>query len=405
MSKRTMYQATPPDFAAFVVHMEAMYKRLGQLYAGVDVANEPTALFPSALKELGFAAEELQMATEELQQQNEQIATHLAAAEAQTHYYHRLFNHAPQAQLVTTVFGKILTANKAALRLLRLSSPDTIDRLLIRFIPLQQRTTFRAKLSELQQIQQPQMWRSALQLPTGEQLELVFAAAIVESNDELHIQWTLQEAAALQAVLTQPVTTEDLETNKQSPQISALAHQPRYRYSKGDTIPLQSQSLCYVYQGLVKLTTLTANNEEVLLGLAGAATPFLPGSTQLLTYQATALADVLLVNIPIDQIDGNLAAVLLPKFLQRLQQTEALLNVTGQRRTKDRLYQLLHLLGQEVGEPVAQGRRLSVRLTHEDLANACCTTRVTVTRLLGEMQRSQRIHFDRKFHIVLSENF
>ncbi len=405
MSKATMYQATPPDFAAFITHMEAMYKRLGQLYAGVDVASEPTDLFPSALKELGFAAEELQVATEELQQQNEQIASHLASAEAQTHYYHTLFNHAPQAQLVTTVFGKILTANDAALRLLRLSSANAIDRLLIRFIPLQQRTTFRTKLSELQQIQQAQMWHGALQLPTGEQLELIFTASMVEYDDELNIHWTLQEAAALQAVLAQPVTTEDLGTNGQSPQISALAHRPRYRYSKGDTIPLQSQTLCYVCQGLVKLTTLTPNNEEVLLGLAGAATPFLPGSPQLLTYQATALADVQLVNVPIEQIDGNLAAVMLPKLLQRLQQTEALLNVTGQRRTKDRLYQLLHLLGQEVGEPIAEGRRLSVRLTHEDLANACCTTRVTVTRLLGEMQRSQKIHFDRKFHIVLSENF
>ncbi|MEB3339118.1 MAG: Crp/Fnr family transcriptional regulator, partial [Leptolyngbyaceae bacterium] len=76
------------------------------------------------------------------------------------------------------------------------------------------------------------------------------------------------------------------------------------------------------------------------------------------------------------------------------------------RRVQDRLYHLLRLLKQEIGQPVEQGTRFSVRLTHEDLANACCTTRVTITRLLSKLQQQNKIIFDAQRHIVLNdENF
>jgi CRP-like cAMP-binding protein len=59
-------------------------------------------------------------------------------------------------------------------------------------------------------------------------------------------------------------------------------------------------------------------------------------------------------------------------------------------------------LKQEFGQEVAQGTRLSVRLTHQDLADACCTTRVTITRELRNLQQQGKITFDSKHHIVFS---
>jgi CRP-like cAMP-binding protein len=64
---------------------------------------------------------------------------------------------------------------------------------------------------------------------------------------------------------------------------------------------------------------------------------------------------------------------------------------------------ILLLLKQEIGEPSKFGTRLSVRLTHEDLANACCTTRVTMTRVLGELQQQGKIIFDCDRRIILTE--
>jgi CRP-like cAMP-binding protein len=71
---------------------------------------------------------------------------------------------------------------------------------------------------------------------------------------------------------------------------------------------------------------------------------------------------------------------------------------------KDRLSHLLLFLKQEFGQKIPRGTRLSVRLTHQDMADACCTTRVTITRLLGKLQQQGMISFDSKQHIVFNED-
>jgi len=45
--------------------------------------------------------------------------------------------------------------------------------------------------------------------------------------------------------------------------------------------------------------------------------------------------------------------------------------------------------------------RLNIRLTHENIAYTINTTRVTVTRLLGEFQDKGYIEIDRDRHITL----
>lgn len=141
------------------------------------------------------------------------------------------------------------------------------------------------------------------------------------------------------------------------------------------------------------------------MGLLGPQMHFGLSSTCLQTYEAKALSDVHLVCFSEAEISASpiLAQALLTQMNQRLQHTESLLAIFGQRRVIDRLTCLLHLLKQQIGEPVEEGTRLSVRLTHEDLANTCCTTRVTITRLLSKLQQQRKILFDSKQHIILKD--
>jgi len=120
-------------------------------------------------------------------------------------------------------------------------------------------------------------------------------------------------------------------------------------------------------------------------------------------YQATALSDVDLMRLSVAEVDqsSTLAQGILRHVNRRLRQTEALLALVGHRRVRDRLCQLLLLLRQEVGQPVKEGDRLGVRLTHQHLANAIGTTRVTVTRLLGQLKEEGWLKIDRTYHIVL----
>ncbi|NEQ26858.1 MAG: Crp/Fnr family transcriptional regulator, partial [Microcoleus sp. SIO2G3] len=86
---------------------------------------------------------------------------------------------------------------------------------------------------------------------------------------------------------------------------------------------------------------------------------------------------------------------------RRLQQAEAFLAMVGYRRVEDRLRHLLLLLKQEIGQPIEGGTRLGVRLTHQQLANAIGTTRVTVTRLLSQLHDEGWLAIDSQRHLVL----
>lgn len=177
-------------------------------------------------------------------------------------------------------------------------------------------------------------------------------------------------------------------------------------YAKGEKIPLVSQGVWQVCQGLVQLSTLCQNGEEIWLGWAEPSTFFGNWFSLLTAYQATALSDVHLVWFSLAEINASprLAQAMLPQMVRRMRQTEALLAIAGQRRVEDRLQQLLLLMKQEIGQPVAEGTRLGVRLTHQNLANAIGTTRVTITRLLSKLKKEGAITIERDRHIIIKDD-
>jgi len=174
-------------------------------------------------------------------------------------------------------------------------------------------------------------------------------------------------------------------------------------YAKGENIPTGSQGVWRVCQGIVQLSTLYPNGEEGLLGWVGSGMCFSLWLTSLETYQAKALSDVYLIWYSIGEIENSptLAKEILPQLTRRLRQVEGMLAIAGYRRVEERLRQLLLLLQQEIGQNVAEGTRIIVRLTHQDIANAINTSRVTVTRLLGQFKKKGVISFDSQRHLII----
>lgn len=176
-----------------------------------------------------------------------------------------------------------------------------------------------------------------------------------------------------------------------------------YTFRAGQTIPLPLHQIWVVCRGVVQLSTLYPSGDEALLGLAAPSMPFGLSFTLIHPYQATALSDVDLMGLTVAEVHHSpvLSQSLVHHLTRRLRQTEAMLAMAGCRRVEDRLRQLLLLLQMEVGQPVAEGTRFSVRLTHQHLASAIGTTRVTVTRLIGKLKEEGRLHIDASRHIVL----
>ncbi|GAP99312.1 Crp/Fnr family transcriptional regulator [Leptolyngbya sp. NIES-2104] len=174
-------------------------------------------------------------------------------------------------------------------------------------------------------------------------------------------------------------------------------------FRSGQTISLRPNELWVVCRGVVVLNTLHPTGDEALLGVATPSMPFGLPLTWITPYNAIALTDVDLLPLTVAEVERSpaLCQGLFRHLSRRLQQAEAFLALSGCRRVEERLKQLLILLQHEVGQPAPRGTRLQIRLTHQQLANAIGTTRVTVTRLIGQLKQEGWLAIDAKRHIIL----
>lgn len=179
---------------------------------------------------------------------------------------------------------------------------------------------------------------------------------------------------------------------------------PMVHFSAGQTIPLYPDSIWVVCRGIALITTSYESGDEALLGLAGPSMPFGSALSWVDPYDIQALTDLDLIRLRLVEIEQTplLAQDLFVMMAQRHRQTEMLLSLIGQRRVEDRLRNFIQLLGREFGQFDGCQHRLNCRLTHQHLANALGTTRVTVTRLLGQFRREGWLDFDDQRHLVLS---
>jgi CRP-like cAMP-binding protein len=174
-------------------------------------------------------------------------------------------------------------------------------------------------------------------------------------------------------------------------------------YRGGQNIPLREQEIWVVCRGVVLLNTMYPTGEEGLLGLAGPSAPFGLPLSLVHPYHAVALSAVDLMSLSLSEVERSpdLAQALFRSMSRRLQQAEMMLALMGHRRVEDRLRQFLLLLKQEIAQPVAGGHRLMVRLTHQHLASALGTTRVTVTRMIGQLRREGWLEVDGYRHFLI----
>lgn len=392
------------DLNLFTKRIENLHKRLNVLYISTNTAVQaPSQLLSIAFKELGIVSEQLQVALEELQQQNEELHLTKLALETQCQRYQELFDFAPDSYVVTDTEGIITEANCAAAKLLNVSQRLLIGKPLVVFIAQEQQQNFHHQLTGLQQSQQVQQEWALRLLPRNlppVDVELTIAKVSDGQGNLVGLRLCVRNLSNFDYELhsSPPAQASAAEDN-----FNSIGDRSKQTYLKGEIIPILPQTIWQVCQGVVKLSTMCENGSEVLVGLVSSGMLFGADLTALPTYQATALAEVQLVSFSLTDIatSPHLAGTVFNQISQRLRQTELLVAISGQRRIKDRFYQLLQLMSQEIGQPVELGTRLSVRLTHQDFANTCCTTRVTITRLLGKLQDQGKITFDAKNHIII----
>lgn len=176
-------------------------------------------------------------------------------------------------------------------------------------------------------------------------------------------------------------------------------------YQKGEEISLHKLGLWQVYRGVVQLNRLNGSYQEVTVGWITPNHAFGSLIHQTSLYRAVAMTDVYVRHYQQQEIaqDSQLAYQLVSDLSYRLIKAEQMVTITSLKKVESRIKKLLQMLKEEMGHPVEKGIRLTARFTHQNIADAVCTTRVTVTRIMGDLQRQGLLEFDRDRHIVLKD--
>ncbi|QNI54335.1 transcriptional phosphate regulator/ Crp family [Synechococcus sp. BIOS-E4-1] len=180
----------------------------------------------------------------------------------------------------------------------------------------------------------------------------------------------------------------------------------RLHLAAGNVVPLHKNRLWLVVSGMVKLGAVSVHGDELLLGLAGPNETFGEPLSTVQAYEAVTLADSDLLCMTMGEVreSQDLANDLLGAVVLRHRQSEYLLSLLGLRRVEERVRGFLELLAQDYGQPCEQGLRLNLRLTHQEMASALSTTRVTVTRVIGLLRDEGWLKIDGQRHLVITHS-
>jgi global nitrogen regulator NtcA len=194
-------------------------------------------------------------------------------------------------------------------------------------------------------------------------------------------------------------------------QISSGGYPPVVEsYERGKTIFFPgdpAEKVYFLMKGAVKLSRVYEAGEEITVALLRENSVF--GVLSLVTgqrsdrfYHAVAFTPVELLSAPIDLVEKalnehpELSMLMLKGLSSRILQTEMMIETLAHRYMGSRLVSFLLILCRDFGLPTNEGIRIDLKLSHQAIAEAIGSTRVTVTRLLGDLRQENMISIYKK---------
>jgi len=209
----------------------------------------------------------------------------------------------------------------------------------------------------------------------------------------------------------QSISTQEQPLASVFRQIGAGIYTPVVeRFERGKTIFFPgdpAERVYFLIKGAVKLSRVYEAGEEITVALLRENSIF--GVLSLITgqksdrfYHAVAFTPVELLSAPIEHFqrslkdNAELSRLTLQGLSSRILQTELMIETLAHRDMASRLVSFLLILCRDFGVPTANGITIDLKLSHQAIAEAIGSTRVTVTRLLGELRQDSLISITKK---------
>jgi CRP-like cAMP-binding protein len=174
-----------------------------------------------------------------------------------------------------------------------------------------------------------------------------------------------------------------------------LGDQKQYTFSRKTWFDNQSKQLWKIERGIVRTSILTETGNFITTGYWGTG--------DVVGYplsEAQTCSIECVTSVEAWKLESEQWPLFLTDILHYGQQLETFAVIGRLERIDLRLQEFLGWMAQKFGRMIDLGYLIEVPLTHQAIAEAIGTTRVTVTRLLGQL-RQEGILLPEKKHLVL----
>ncbi|MDJ0534188.1 MAG: Crp/Fnr family transcriptional regulator [Xenococcaceae cyanobacterium MO_207.B15] len=172
-----------------------------------------------------------------------------------------------------------------------------------------------------------------------------------------------------------------------------------HHFSKDNVLPALDDYFWLVETGVVKTYTWDEEGTLTTMGYWGTGDVVGQPLSRISPYEIICLTEVSASQISIQDSD-RLSA----KIYHHIQQTEELLYIIRSDRIYDKLKRLLVWLGNKFGQEVEQGQLIDFPITHQELAEAISTTRVSITKLIRQLEEERFIVRDGRNYIIFNKS-
>jgi CRP-like cAMP-binding protein len=173
----------------------------------------------------------------------------------------------------------------------------------------------------------------------------------------------------------------------------------KWQFRVNEIIPSRNDILLLIESGAVRTGTWSEEGTFITLGYWGTG--------DVIGYPLSKVNPYEMQCVGVTQVT-ILAPHLWYKYINNLlsysQHTEQLLSIVNCKGVPLRMWLFLVYLSEKFGRDVEVGKQIDLKITHQDMAEALNTTRVTVTRLLKKFEKEGKILRRKRKIILITEN-
>ncbi|GAB4216551.1 MAG: Crp/Fnr family transcriptional regulator [Synechococcales cyanobacterium] len=183
-------------------------------------------------------------------------------------------------------------------------------------------------------------------------------------------------------------------------------------FRRGDRLPVDSRGVWFIEEGAVRTLGIDQEGMATTLGIWGPGdivggclldweqtdgAGYPPSGSQF--KEVECLTEVQAVLLVVKQWPDATTAL-----IQHIQRAQTFNKIQRQRKVLTAVIELLQWLVFRFGQRVDEGWQINLRLTHQLIAEMVGTTRVTVTRILNDLEQDGIIERNPGHRLILVDN-